>query len=314
MDVPLTFRPVYQERPWGGRSLERLYARPLPPPPARIGESWEIVDRDDCQSVVAEGPLAGVTLHALWCDYRREIFGEAAVAHPSARFPLLLKILDAAETLSLQVHPPAKMALRLGGEPKTEMWYVAEAAADAALYVGVRPGVDRERFRAALDDGTVADLVPRLPVRAGDSIFIPSGRLHAIGAGLVIFEIQQNSDTTYRVFDWNRTGLDGRPRALHIEESLACIDFDDTSAALNPENVTTLADCDHFQVNQRSMSPSDRWEVDAFRVVAVTTGAIDAGGRLFTAGQFLMVPQPRSEPCAVTTGPDGAHVLEIVLR
>ncbi|MFN0127201.1 MAG: type I phosphomannose isomerase catalytic subunit [Verrucomicrobiales bacterium] len=314
MDAPLTFQPVYMERPWGGRSLQRLYARPLPPPPARIGESWEIVDRDDCQSVVAEGALTGVTLHTVWRDYRREIFGEAALAHPSPRFPLLLKILDAAETLSIQVHPPAEMAVRLGGEPKTEMWYVAEAAPDSALFVGVRPGVDRERFRAALADGTVADLVPRLPVRAGDSIFIPSGRLHAIGAGLVIFEIQQNSDTTYRVFDWNRTGLDGRPRALHIEESLACIDFDDTSPTLNPENATTLADCGHFRVNQRPMPPGRRWEVDAFRVVAVTAGSIEAGGRLFTAGQFLMIPQPRSGPATVISGPDGAHLLEIELR
>jgi mannose-6-phosphate isomerase len=148
------------------------------------------------------------------------------------RFPILIKILDAREKLSLQVHPPARVAAQLGGEPKTEMWYIADAQPGAELYAGLRRGVTREEFELRVRDGTVADCFHRVRVRAGDVMFLPSGRVHAIGAGIVIFEIQQNSDTTYRVFDWNRPGLDGKPRELHVEQSLQCIDFEDFEPAL----------------------------------------------------------------------------------
>lgn len=313
MLTPLTFRPLYMERPWGGRSLERLYGRRLPDTSARIGESWEVVDRDDHQSVVVDGPLTGRTLHELWRDHRREIFGDAAVAHPSPRFPLLIKILDATETLSLQVHPPAAVAARLGGEPKTEMWFMAEARDEAVLYAGVRPGVTRDSFRHALATGTVAALVPQLPVRTGDSIFIPSGRLHAIGAGLVIFEIQQNSDTTYRVFDWNRTGLDGRPRDLHVEASLACIDFEDTAPALNPPGAATLAQCAHFRVDRREVGPGETIAVDEFCLLAVVAGAVTVGGLPREPGAFVLMPAARPAPAGATAGPEGAVLLDIRL-
>jgi mannose-6-phosphate isomerase len=313
MTTPLTFRPLYMERPWGGRALERLYGRRLPEEPARIGESWEVVDRENEQSVVAEGPLAGRTLHELWRDHRTELFGAAAAAHLNPRFPLLIKILDATETLSIQVHPPAAEAARLGGEPKTEMWFMAEAREGAVLYAGVRPGVTRESFRLALRDGTVADQVPRLPVRAGDSIFIPSGRVHAIGAGLVIFEIQQNSDTTYRVFDWNRTGLDGRPRALHIEESLACIDFSDTAPAVTPPGTTTLAACEHFRVDRRDLKPDETIGGGAFCLLGVVGGNVSAAGRSHGPGSFVLMPASLPPPSGVTAGPSGATVLDIRL-
>src|SRR5208282_2442170 len=130
----------------------------------------------------------------------------------SRRFPLLVKILDAQEKLSLQVHPPAPLAAKLGGEPKTEMWYIAAAKPGAELYAGLKRGVTRRQFEQAIRDATVAECFHRLQVRAGDALFLPSGRVHALGAGLVVFEIQQNSDTTYRVFDWDRVGLDGKPR------------------------------------------------------------------------------------------------------
>ncbi len=145
----------------------------------------------------------------------------------SEPFPLLIKLLDARETLSLQVHPPAAKAKELGGEPKTEMWYVAAAEPRSELFVGLKRGVTREQFEAQLAAGTVAECFHRVPVTAGDAMFLPSGRVHALGGGLVIFEIQQNSDTTYRVFDWNRVGLDGKPRELHVPQSLASIDFQD---------------------------------------------------------------------------------------
>ena len=226
---PLLFQPVFMERVWGGRNLERLYQKPLPAGKV-IGESWEISDRPEAVSVIANGPLAGKTLRWLMEEHRRDVLGTAADA--AGRFPLLVKILDAQETLSVQVHPPARVAAELGGEPKTEMWFITDATPDAALYVGLKQGVTRAQFEQKIADGTVAQCLPRLPVKTGDAMFLPSGRLHAIGAGNVLFEIQQNSDTTYRVFDWNRTGLDGQPRALHVAPSLASIDFEDIEPRL----------------------------------------------------------------------------------
>jgi len=312
MNAPLTFCPMYMPRPWGGRSLERLYGRVLPDAATPIGESWEVVDREESQSVVAGGPLEGLTLHELWRDRRRDVFGAATAAHPSPRFPLLIKILDATDTLSIQVHPPAEVAARLGGEPKTEMWFIAEARGEAVLFAGVKPGVDRAAFERALADGTVADLVPRLPVRTGDSIFIPSGRLHAIGAGLVIFEIQQNSDTTYRVFDWNRPGLDGRPRALQVAESLACIDFTDTTPAVTPPGGTTLAAGEHFRVEKISLDGGESRDGAGFRIIGVVAGRVEAGGAAFGPGAFLMIPASWGE-ARLSAGDAGASLLEVTL-
>src|SRR5450755_101752 len=155
-----------------------------------------------------------------------EVLGNAKPAGGNP-FPLLSKNPDAREKLSLQVHPPANKAAALGGEPKTEMWHIAEAAPGAELYAGLKRGVTRAAFEKKIQTGGVAECFHRLPVRVGDTMFLPSGRVHAIGDGLVIFEIQQNSDTTYRVFDWNRVDLDGKPRELHIAQSLASIDFND---------------------------------------------------------------------------------------
>ncbi len=224
MLYPFVFHPLFKERVWGGRRLEELYHKPLPAG-VRVGESWEVSDRPGDVSVIANGPLAGKDLRWLLQNHGPEVLGATTPAPP--RFPLLVKLLDARETLSLQVHPPAGKAARLGGEPKTEMWWIAEAAPGAELYVGLRQGVTREEFERRIRDGTVAECFHRVAVQAGDTMFLPSGRVHAIGAGLVIFEIQQNSDTTYRVFDWNRAGLDGKPRALHLAESLESIDFED---------------------------------------------------------------------------------------
>ncbi|HTG43323.1 MAG TPA: type I phosphomannose isomerase catalytic subunit [Verrucomicrobiae bacterium] len=229
MLYPLTFHPIFKERVWGGRNLERLYQKKLPPA-VPIGESWEISDRPESVSVIANGPLAGQTLRHLMEEHSAALLGKAVP--PATPFPLLIKILDAQDRLSLQVHPPARVAATLGGEPKTEMWYLAEATPSAELFAGLKREVTQAEFEERLRNGTVAECVHRLPVQTGDVLMLPSGRLHAIGAGTVIFEIQQNSDTTYRVFDWNRLGLDGQPRPLHIKESLASIDFNDFEPGL----------------------------------------------------------------------------------
>lgn len=284
---PLTFEPLYMERVWGGRNLEAKLHRELPAGNP-IGESWELVDREDVQSVVNHGDWRGTSLHELWTSHRAAVFGEGLPDSP--RFPLLAKLLDARDTLSVQVHPPAHMAAELHGEPKTEMWYLLDAGPGAALYAGFRRGVTKRDLEGALATGEVEALLHKLPVRAGDAMFIPSGRCHAIGAGCFIIEIQQNSDTTFRVFDWNRTGLDGSPRELHIAESLASIDFDDHEPSIAPPIGETVVECPLFKVQH--------WDVRSPRVddsqrgviYTVLSGGVQCGGRAFAPGDFFLLP------------------------
>jgi mannose-6-phosphate isomerase len=302
MLYPLTFQPIFKERVWGGRSLERLYGKALPAG-MPIGESWEITDRSEGVSVVANGALAGRDLRWLMEQHRAEVLGHSA-ATPEGRFPLLIKILDACERLSLQVHPPASVASTLGGEPKTEMWYVAEAAPGAGLFAGFKRGTTREEFEQRLVAGTAADCVHHAPVQTGDAMFLPSGRVHAIGEGLVIFEIQQNSDTTYRVFDWNRLGLDGKPRALHVSESLASIDFQDFEPApirsaysRNPAlSVRYLVQDPLFVVNACRVRKGERFYLSSagFQILGVLSGALSlSSGGVETSvgpGGFVLLP------------------------
>jgi mannose-6-phosphate isomerase len=297
-DRLLRFTPLYQTRVWGGRRLETVLHRSLPDQQP-YGESWELVDREREQSVIADGAHAGTSLHTLWTDHREAVFGSRFMASASRRFPLLIKILDCVDDLSIQVHPPASIADSLQGEPKTEMWYVAHADPGARLYAGLRRGVTRADFERALGDGTVADCVHPLEARTGDSLFVPSGRLHALGAGLLIYEIQQNSDTTYRVFDWNRLGLDGRPRTLHIEESMRSIDFADVEPTLG-RGQTTLAACEHFRVSRATSSVANGAPRDSFRLVMAITPTLWAGttlapGQLALCPASLELPDPTGE-------------------
>ncbi len=301
MLYPFTFQPIFKQRVWGGRELERLYHKPLPPG-VPIGESWEITDRPGDVSVIANGPLAGKDLRWLMEIHAADLLGDAR-PH-SGRFPLLIKLLDAQEKLSLQVHPPAARAAELGGEPKTEMWYIAEAAPGAELYVGLKPGVTRAEFEHKVEAGTVADCFHRVRVQSGDAMFLPSGRVHALGAGLVIFEIQQNSDTTYRVFDWNRLGLDGKPRELHIPQSLASIDFNDFEPSLLPrtfvqqgaQQVRPLVRDPLFtvEVRQAGAGVDVPLRPGKLHIIALLTGRVQVMGGKATVplsqGQFCVVP------------------------
>ncbi len=306
MLYPLTFRPTFKQRVWGGRELERLYHKPLPPG-VPIGESWEISERPDDVSVVANGPLAGKDLRWLMEEHGADLLGDAQPQ--GGRFPLLVKILDAQERLSLQVHPPAATASALGGEPKTEMWYVAQAAPGSELYVGLKRGVTRAEFERRIQDGTVAGCFHRVRVQAGDAMFLPSGRVHALGAGLVVFEIQQNSDTTYRVFDWNRLGLDGKPRELHIPQSLASIDFSDyepsqvprASARNGAHKLRPLVSDPLFTVvaQEASAGTSVALRPKKMQIIALLAGraqVCDGAGQLaLAAGQFCLVPASVSQ-------------------
>lgn len=287
MLYPLTFEPVFKERIWGGRKLEQLYKKPLPAG-VPIGESWEITDRSEGESVISNGTLKGRTLHWLIENHAEELFGKKHVGP----FPLLIKILDAQEKLSLQVHPPAKLASLLGGEPKTEMWYIAHAEPGAELYVGLKHGVTRAEFETKIKSGTVADCFHRVPVKTGDAMFLPSGRVHAIGAGLVIFEVQQNSDTTYRVFDWNRVDKSGKARDLHVKESLASIDFQDFEPALQRRDAKTIVDHELFRVSKVDLDKSELAKFGGeLEIVGMLSGTAKLSSDLtLTAGQFCLVP------------------------
>ena len=290
MNEPIVFEPIPMERVWGGRRFEALLEKAIPHG-MLIGELWEIVDREDAQSIVHSGPLQSRTLHELWSHHRAELFGEEYVGHPSDRFPLLIKLLDARERLSVQVHPPQHLAAALGGEPKTEVWYFLDALPGARIYAGLKNGVTREEFESALRCGDVGRTLHEIPVSTGESIFIPSGRLHAIGEGNLIVEVQQNSDTTYRVFDWNRMGLDGKPRALHIEESLASIDFQDFEPSVAGILETSVARCPFFDVTKISLeAPRDVRAEGRFALVSVTNGTVRCAGSSFGKGRFFIVP------------------------
>jgi len=284
------------ERIWGGDKLHTRFNRTLPAN-HNIGESWELVDREDAQSIVAETKFQGASLHQIWTNNRLEIFGEG---YDSLRFPILVKILDASDTLSLQVHPGKPGTTSVLAEPKNEFWYFVDTDQGSGVYVGLKDGVQRSDFESALAGGDILHLLHRSPTQPDSYIFIPGGRLHAIGAGNVLFEIQQNSDTTYRVFDWNRLGTDGQPRQLHIAESLHCIDFDDFEPVVSKSKTETLVSCDWFRV--------DRWFLDQgrqansepkFSVFQVVTGSVSFGTRFFQRGDLFLVPANSHEASVI---------------
>jgi mannose-6-phosphate isomerase len=294
---PLLFKPIYQERVWGGRNLEQALNRELPAEKV-IGESWEIVDRPEAQSVVARGPLAGSTLREVIEKCGLEVMG--ASWNTSRPFPILVKWLDCQERLSLQVHPPAAVAEELKGEPKTENWYVAGASDTASLIVGLRQGVTRNEFEKALADGTLESCVHRFPVKPGDSILVESGRLHAIDAGNLILEIQQNSDTTYRVYDWGRVGLDGKPRQLHVGQSMRSIDFNDfePKPMAQSDGDLVLAECSEFRIQRFNRTKGEAFpplaNLGAPRLLHVGSGEVEVRGSTdpewFVAGDNALMP------------------------
>ncbi|MDP2137372.1 MAG: class I mannose-6-phosphate isomerase [Candidatus Didemnitutus sp.] len=289
----LQFQPIYHGRVWGGRALADWLGREVSGSQP-IGESWEIVDRSEAQSVVSGGIEVGRTLRALIEARGAEIMGPGW--DPMRRFPILVKWLDCRERLSLQVHPPASVAREFGGEPKTENWYVVRATAGAAVLAGVKAGVDAAQFRTALASEAAETLVERHSTAAGDSLLIESGVMHAIDAGNVILEIQQNSDTTYRVYDWGRVGLDGKLRQLHVEQSLACFAANTARPpklirAADPQLV--LADCREFRIRRIRLDAGERLSLAAreqVRILSVVDGALKEGESTLGRGANVLLP------------------------
>lgn len=311
MVYPLQFEPILVERVWGGDRLARFGKSVATG--QHIGESWEISDRDKEQSVVRNGPHKGKTLRQLIEMQGAQLLGRH-VADRGARFPLLIKLLDARERLSLQVHPPSSKAAQLAGEPKTEMWYVLEADPHAHLVAGLKRGVNPDAIVRALEQhkdnltGSIPafdEWVHRFPVRAGDTFFVPSGRLHAIDAGLVLIEVQQNSDTTYRVYDWGRVGLDGKPRELHVRQSLESIDFHDVAPSkqhpraefYGSNGLWRLVECEAFYVHKLTLRNAwnDRCDGGSFHILAGAegeSGVLTPDGQqlLLKPGEFVLLP------------------------
>lgn len=258
---PLTFHPAFKDYPWGGRKLATELGRDIPE--GIVAESWDIAAHPNGSSVVRDGEEAGRPLPALVKKWGLDLVGMRNVAAlEQGKFPLLVKLLDANSWLSVQVHPADDYALEHEGEyGKTEMWVVLRAEPGAELIHGFRAGVDRETFAQAIEDETTAEWLHRLPVKEGDVIFVPAGTIHALGPGVMVAEIQQNSDTTYRIYDW------GRPRPLHIEQALDVLDFGNVEPeALTPEPLESdgptwelVGACAYFRTERLFMRAGERF-------------------------------------------------------
>lgn len=295
---PLAFERIFLEKVWGGRALERTPGIALPPD-RPIGETWEVVDRSDQQSVVASGAQRGRSLEELVKAAGVALLGKAAT-NRKGRFPLLVKYIDASEHLSVQVHPDDETAARIGGgaEGKTEAWYILDAEPGAKLWCGLKPEVDADAFgRAArAADPALVDMLVEHEVKGGDCISVPGRTVHAIGAGITLLEVQQNSDTTYRIYDWGRVGLDGEPREVHIEEALACTAFGEAA----PEPVSSDRTSDGSSV----LVSSPYFEIAEFRVDGTRALADEERFRILVAvrGAGELVTAGAEEPTALRAG------------
>jgi len=298
---PLRFEPILKEMIWGGRRLATVLHKPLGAG-THYAESWEIADHRDDVSRVAEGPLAGASLRDLVRAGGEEILGPALGRRD--QFPLLVKFLDAHQVLSVQVHPDDTLGRRLANDNgKTEAWVVVHAEPGSLIYAGLRQGVTRADFAAACESGEVEPLLHRFEPRAGDCILIPAGTVHAIGAGVIVAEIQQMSDATFRIYDWGRVGSDGNPRPLHLAEALESTNFEAGPVgpcAVDPEPIAggvreRLARCPSFALERlRLTGPASVGTPERFTIVIGLGGSADVqGGGISTPlefGQTLLLP------------------------
>jgi len=291
---PYKFEPIFKERIWGGSAIRDVFGKNTPEG-IKIGESWELADLPEDKSVIANGPLAGRDIADAIAEFGQSITGKDDYTPP---LPLLIKILDARDVLSVQVHPDSETCKRTGkGDPKTECWYIIDTKPGSCIYKGLKTGTTKEQFAAAISEGTCADLIEKVEVKVGECHFLPSGTVHAIGAGLLIAEIQQPSDTTYRVFDWNRVGDDGKPRQLHVEDALQSIHFDPSGDDLSVRSVGRLVETEFFNVDKGHMLKGNEILVSTpiMKVIVFLSGGgiienRDTETVEFTKGDTVLLP------------------------
>lgn len=281
---PLKFNPIFKERIWGGEKLKSILNKNLPAN-KKIGESWELSAVEGNLSVVSNGFLKGNDLQELIEIYMGDLVGEKVYDKFGDEFPLLIKLIDASDDLSIQVHPDDKLAKeRHNSYGKTEMWYVIANDNDAKIYVGFNQEVDREKYVKNLDQNKLADLLNVEISQPGDTFFIPAGRIHAIGKGNLIAEIQQTSDITYRMYDWGRVDVNGNARELHTELAVDAIDYTHQSSykteyKAQPNQPATLADCDYFTTNlirldKGKLLETDYNTIDSFVIYMIMRGTV----------------------------------------
>ena len=296
---PLTFKPVYKDYPWGGSRIPETFNRDVPE--GIYAESWEISDRNDGMSIVSNGPLAEKTLQEVLSDNAEAILG----SHVEGKsFPLLIKLIDAKQKLSVQVHPNDETAAEFGGEAKTEMWYML-GDNEAGVYCGLKDGVTKESFIQAVEEGTSGDTMTFVPVSKEDTIFVPGGRIHAIAENSLLLEVQQNSNTTYRLYDWDRMGNDGKPRELHIEQALNVISWDDSENPLvAPEMLVhtdtfkcwKVLECEYFRLEKLTFTAPLEVPLDGttFHALFVSEGTASVSWGeetlVLPAGTSVLIP------------------------
>jgi mannose-6-phosphate isomerase len=290
---PLKFGPIYKERIWGGDKLREVFGRDMPKG-KRIGESWELADLPEDKSKIVNGELAGETLASVIGKYPLEITGSKISKLP---FPLLIKILDCGDILSVQVHPDEATCRRMGkGDFKTECWYIIQAQPGAVIYKGLKKGTKKEQFAQAIREGTIERLLIKVPVQVGECHFLPAGTPHAIGAGLLIAEIQTPSDTTYRVFDWKRVDDKGEPRQLHIDEAIESIHFDQSGDNLSVSSVGRLVDSEYFKVDKGHQARNCEMLLTSgkMKTIMIMNGFGTINGKgipiEFRAGNTILIP------------------------
>ena len=308
--APLRFEPIFQSMLWGGNRLPGFVRRPAPTTDP-IGEAWMLSDVDGRVSVVAEGPLAGRSLRDVLAEFSAEMFGSTVPA--DGRFPLLFKFLDARKALSVQVHPDDAQALALHGpghRGKTEAWVILDADPRASrLYAGFRAGETAESFRVAMAAGTTAETLHAFTPKAGDCLFLEAGTVHAIGAEILLFEVQQTSDITYRLYDWDRVDAKtGLPRELHVDRGLACSNF--AAGPRNPVVPRSVGDrhelvaCPHFTLHRRGGDkPMSAGEPGRCRVVVAVEGRGSIAGEPFRTGDVVLLPASLGTVRIVPDGP-----------
>ena len=321
---PLRFEPIYQYRLWGGRRLADLLTAPLPGD-GPIGEAWVLSDRDDHPSHVADGPLKGRTIGQLLKQFPEQMLGKLAGRFP--RFPLLLKFLDAREMLSVQVHPgdAHKDLLPVGETGKTEAWIVLEAGSKSRIYAGLKPGATAANLRQALTNGSVADELAWFTPQLGDGVFLPAGTVHSLGGDVVVFEVQQNSDVTFRLYDWDHVdGKTGQPRELQVDQALACIDFAEGAVgrvtpvveATTPVERERFFQCEHFWLwHLRGQSPFAVGAAGVPRVLVCIDGMgqVEHSGATYALGKGNVFLLPAVIGACIFRPRSAVNLLEIAL-